>query len=307
MDDRFIPHHEERRGCVLRNWPIKPWLFLLPALLVYLTVIFIPSFYSLYLSFFSWNGVAPAKEFVGLQNYADLIMKDAVFAKALLNNILWSIGSLTIILGLGLSLALLLNKKIKGRIAFRGIFYFPYVLSGVVVATIWTWIYNPMQGFINKALESLGLESWTRAWLAEPKYALAAVFVAAVWQGVGQPLVLFLAGLQTIPADPYEAAIIDGAKPYQRFWYITIPMLRETFIIVVAITMVASMKVYDIIYAMTGGGPAESTHVLASWMYIQTFKFANIGTGSAISMFLVLITMIIIVPYVFYTTKKSHV
>ncbi|HUC92876.1 MAG TPA: sugar ABC transporter permease [Paenibacillus sp.] len=291
----------------MRNWPIKPWLFLLPALLVYLTVIFIPSFYSLYLSFFSWNGVAPAKEFVGLQNYADLIMKDAVFAKALLNNILWSIGSLTIILGLGLSLALLLNKKIKGRIAFRGIFYFPYVLSGVVVATIWTWIYNPMQGFINKALESLGLESWTRAWLAEPKYALAAVFVAAVWQGVGQPLVLFLAGLQTIPADPYEAAIIDGAKPYQRFWYITIPMLRETFIIVVAITMVASMKVYDIIYAMTGGGPAESTHVLASWMYIQTFKFANIGTGSAISMFLVLITMIIIVPYVFYTTKKSHV
>jgi raffinose/stachyose/melibiose transport system permease protein len=204
-------------------------------------------------------------------------------------------------------LALLLNKNIKGRIAFRGIFYFPYVLSGVIVATIWTWMYNPTQGFFNSILTSLGLESWSHAWLAEPQLALGAVFIAAIWHGVGQPLVLFLAGLQTIPNDPYEAAIIDGAKPYQSFWYITLPLLRETFVIVFAITMVSSMKVYDIIYAMTGGGPAESTHVLASYMYFQTFKYANIGIGSAISMYLVIISMLVIIPYVFYTTKRSHV
>ncbi|TDG00987.1 carbohydrate ABC transporter permease [Paenibacillus piri] len=285
---------------------MKPWLFILPALLIYLTVIFIPSMYTLYLSFFSWNGVAEHKDFVGLQNYAELLFHDSVFPRALKNNLLWMIGSLVLILGLGLVLALLLNKKMKGRTLFRGIFYFPYVLSGIVVATMWAWMYNPTQGFINKVLETVGLESWTHAWLAEPKTALYAVFAAALWHGVGQPLVLFLAGLSAIPQNPYEAAYIDGAKPYQTFWYITIPLLQETFVIVVATTMIASMKVYDIIYAMTGGGPAESTQVLSSLMYYQTFKYANIGLGSAISWFLVVIVMIVIVPYVYYTTKKSH-
>ncbi|GGG07455.1 putative ABC transporter permease protein YurN [Paenibacillus albidus] len=286
---------------------LKPWLFLMPALVIYLTVIFVPSIYTFFLSFFRWNGVTPDKEFVGLGNYTDLIMNDTVFARALRNNLLWTIGSLTLIMGFGLILALMLNKKLKGRIVFRGIFYFPYVLSGIIVATGWTWIYNPTQGFVNKALELLGLESWKHAWLAEPKTALYAVFVAALWQGIGQPMVLFLAGLQTIPQDPYEAAYIDGAKPHQSFWYITLPLLRETFVIVIATTLIASMKVYDIIYGMTGGGPAESTQVLSSWMYNQTFKFANIGTGSAISFFLVMISMIVIIPYVYYTTKKSHV
>ncbi|UUZ96540.1 sugar ABC transporter permease [Paenibacillus sp. P25] len=290
----------------MRIGVMKPWLFLLPALLIYLTVIFIPSLYTLYLSFFSWNGVGPHKDFVGLQNYAELILKDSVFPRAIKNNLQWMIGSLVLTTGLGLGLALLLNKKIKGRTLFRGIFYFPFVLSGVVVATVWAWMYNPTQGFINKVLETMGLENWTHAWLAEPKIALYAVFAAALWQGVGQPMVLFLAGLSTISQDPYEAAIIDGAKPYQSFWYITIPLLQETFVIVIATTMIASMKVYDIIYAMTGGGPAESTQVLSSLMYYQTFKFANIGIGSAISWFLVFIAMIVIIPYVYYTTKKSH-
>lgn len=285
---------------------VKPWLFLLPALIIYLTVIFVPSLYTLFLSFFSWNGVAPHKDFVGLDNYIDLFTKDTVFPRALKNNLQWMFGSLVITLSFGLSLALLLNKKIKGRTFFRAIFYFPYVLSGVVVATVWAWIYNPTQGFINRVLEAIGLESWTHAWLAEPKIALYAVFIAALWQGVGQPMVLFLAGLSTISQEPYEAAIIDGAKPYQSFFYITIPLLQETFVIVIATTMIAAMKVYDIIYAMTGGGPAESTQVLSSWMYYQTFKFANIGIGSAISWFLVFVVMIVIIPYVYYTTKKSH-
>lgn len=264
-----------------RAW--KPWLFLAPALIIYLIVIFVPSIYTFYLSFFNWNGVSPQKTFVGLSNYIQLLTKDNVFQLALKNNLLWTIASLVFIMGFGFALALLLNRKLKGRVAFRGIFYFPFLLSGIVVATGWSWMYNPTNGFVNKLLASIGLESWTHAWLAEPKTALPAVFIAALWQGVGQPMVLFLAGLQTIPADPYEAAIIDGAKSHQRFRYITLPLLRETFVIVFATTMIGSMKVYDIIYGMTGGGPAESTQVLSSWMYYQTFKFANIGTGSAIS------------------------
>jgi len=292
-------------GIALRLKGLKPWLFVFPALLIYLAVLFVPTLYSLYLSFFRWNGVSAEKAFVGLQNYKDLLFNDTVFSKALSNNITWTIWSLIIIIGFGLMLALLLNKGIKGKVFFRSIFYFPYVLSGVIVATIWTWIYNPTQGIVNKFLELVGLESLTHTWLADPKTALIAVFVAAVWQGVGQPFVLFLAGLQTIPSDPYEAALIDGASTLQRFRYLTIPLLSETFIIVFAITTVNSMKVYDIIYSMTAGGPAQSTHVLSTWMYYQTFKFSNVGLGSAISMILVLITMIIIIPYVIYTTKKS--
>lgn len=285
---------------------IKPWLFLMPALFIYMTVIFFPTLYTLFLSFFNWNGVSSDRQFVGFQNYTNLMFHDSIFPTALKNNLIWTIGSLTLIVGMGLMLALLLNEKIKGRILFRSIFYFPYVLSGVIIATIWTWMYNPSHGFFNKMLEYVGLESWTHAWLADPDIALFAVFIAGIWHGLGQPMVLFLAGLQTIPQDPYEAAIIDGAKPYQKFFYITLPLLKETFVIVIAITMIASLKVYDIIYAMTGGGPAESTQVLASYMYFQTFRFANVGIGSAISMFLVIISMIIIIPYVYYTNKKSH-
>lgn len=285
---------------------LKPWAFVLPALLAYLIVIVAPSLYTLRLSFYNWNGISVNKKFVGLDNYIHLFTDDAVFMTALRNNIFWMIGSLTVIIGLGLLFAILLNRKLKGRSVFRSIFYFPYVLSGIIVALMWTWLYHPSRGFINTILEQLGLGQFAHAWLSDPKTALFAVFVAAVWQGVGLPMVLFLAGLQSIPRDCYEAAIIDGAKPRQSFRYITVPLLSETFVIVFATTLVNAMKVYDIIYGMTAGGPAQSTQVLSSWMYYQTFKFNNIGIGSAISWVLVFITMIVIIPYVYYTNKKSH-
>lgn len=289
----------------LKAW--KPWTFLLPALLIYLVVIVIPSLYTLQLSLYSWNGISPKKTFVGLQNYIYLLAEDTVFGTALKNNVLWLAGSLTIIIGLGLLLALLLNRSLKGRSIFRSVFYFPYVLSGIIVALMWTWLYHPTRGFINTVLEGIGLGSLAHPWLADPKTALYAVFVAAVWQGVGLPMVLFLAGLQSIPKDCYEAALIDGAKPFQSFRFITIPLLSETFVIVFATTMVNAMKVYDIIYGMTAGGPAQSTQVLSSWMYYQTFKFNNIGVDSAISWFLVFVAMVVIIPYVYYTNRKSHV
>ncbi|WP_144562830.1 carbohydrate ABC transporter permease [Neobacillus bataviensis] len=286
---------------------MKPWFFLLPALIAYLITIVIPSLYTLFLSFFQWNGVAPQKKFVGLGNYIMLLTKDETFLLALKNNVIWTIASLVIMIGFGLILALILNRSLKGRVFFRSIFYFPFVLSNIVVALIWGWLFNPDMGLINNLLDKIGLDKFQHAWLAEPKTALMAVFVAATWQGVGMPMILFLAGLQSISKEPYEAALIDGAKPYQMFFRLTIPMLSETFVIVFATTMIASMKVYDIIYAMTAGGPANSTQVLSSWMYYQTFKFANVGVGSAISWFMVIISMIFVIPYVYIMTKKSHV
>jgi len=290
----------------LRIRTLKPWFFLLPALVIYLFDIVGPSLYTLYLSFFKWNGVAPQKEFVGFSNYAYLLLNDTVFLHALKNNLLWTVGSVVVITTFALVLALMLNQKLAGRVFFRGMFYFPYVLSGIVVAMMWRWLYNPTQGFINGALEFVGLGAWALPWLADPRLALAAVFIAAVWQGVGQPMVLFLAGLQTIPVEAYEAATLDGVRPLQSLWHITLPLLRETSIIVLATTIISSMRVYDIIYAMTGGGPAESTQVLTSWMYYQTFRFANIGTGSAISWSIVLISLCVVIPYLYFTMKRTN-
>jgi raffinose/stachyose/melibiose transport system permease protein len=285
---------------------LKPWLFLLPALVIYLTVILVPSIYTLVLSFFQWNGASADKIPVGWSNYIDLFTKDTVFRKAIANTFVWTFLSLIVMTSLSLALAMVLNRRMPGRLVFRGIFYFPSVLSGIVVAVTWRWLYHPSQGLINGFLDSIGLHSLALPWLAQTSTALGSVFVASVWFGLGQPMVLFLAGLQTLPKEPYEAALIDGASPFRTFAKITIPLLNETFVIVLATIFIAGMRVYDLIFAMTGGGPAESTETLALWMYYQTFEFANVGTGSAISWVLIAISMLVIIPYVRFTAKRGN-
>lgn len=287
----------------MKNRSFRAVPFLLPALLIYLAVIIIPAFYSLYLSFFKWNGVAAQKIFVGFGNYLDLFFKDTVFLMAIRNNVLWTLLSLVFTSTTALGFAMLLNRQFRGRTIFRGLFYFPYILSGIVVALMWSWIYHPQLGFLNSLLGGVGLSRLERGWLSEPGIAFFAVFVAALWQSLGAPMVLYLAGLQTIPQEMQESARIDGANPLQAFFHITIPLLKETFVIVLATTLISSMKVFDIVFAMTGGGPAQTTQTLATWMYFQTFNFANIGTGTAISWILVLVVMIITVPYVLYMAR----
>jgi raffinose/stachyose/melibiose transport system permease protein len=289
----------------MRFRSLKPWLFLFPAALVYLAVILIPSFYTLVLSMFKWNGASPEMTFVGWDNYIALFTQDTVFQLALSNTFVWTFASVVLLTGLSLFLAMVLNQPLKGRSLFRSIFYFPTILSAIVVAITWRWMYHPA-GVISGLLNFLGLGDIAPEWLADPSLALWSVFATSLWFGLGQPLVLFLAGLQSIPKDPYEAAVIDGATPWQQFTQITLPMLRETLIIVLATVFIGGMRVYDLIFAMTGGGPAQSTQVLSSWMYYQTFTFANAGVGSAISWVLVLICMVVVIPYVRFTTKRAE-
>ncbi|WP_078435137.1 MULTISPECIES: carbohydrate ABC transporter permease [Bacillaceae] len=284
---------------------LKPILYMLPALIIYITVIVIPTFYTFYLSLFEWNGVSVEKIFVGFGNYINLFTNDTVFLKGLKNNVIWTVLSLVFSMGFALLLALMLNKSFKGRALFRAVFYFPFILSNIVVAIIWVWIYHPNMGLLNELLNKVGIDSIP--WLADPKIALYAVFIAATWQHVGSSMVIFLAGLQSMSKEPFEAAKVDGANSFQAFYNITLPLLRETFIIVFATTLFYSMRVFDIIYAMTGGGPSHSTQVLASWMYYQGFTLNNVGTGSAISMILLFLVMIIAVPYILWQGKKSHV
>ena len=282
----------------------KTGLFLFPALFIYIIVVFFPTVYSLFLSFCDWNGLG-AKKFVGLKNYIQLFTSDSVFYTALRNNIIWIILTICLTVLLALLLALVLNRSFRGRIVYRAIFYFPYMLSWIIVGIIWKWMYNPNFGLINQVLGMVGLDSLKGAYLSNTKMALYCVFIAALWQGLGQPMLYFLAGLQTLPNDILEAAKIDGAGKFNLFFRVIVPMLKETFVIVLATQIIASMKVYDIVYVMTDGGPANSTQTLATYMYNQTFTYSNLGVGSAIATVMVLIMMVVIVPYVAFSTKDE--
>lgn len=283
---------------------LKAFSFLAPALLIYIIIIVFPGIYSVVLSLFEWNGVAE-KRFVGLANYVKLFTNDDIFRIALKNNVIWIVLTVCITVVLALILALVLNGKFTGCIVYRSIFYFPYMLSWIVIGIIWKWMYNPNFGMINTFLGAVGLDSLKGSYLSNPKIALYCIFAAALWQGLGQPMLYFLAGLQTMSSDVLEAARIDGAGKINLFIRIIVPMLKETFVIVLATQIIASMKVYDIIYVMTDSGPANSTQTLATYMYNQTFSYNNLGMGSTVATIMVIIMMFIIVPYVIFSTKED--
>lgn len=281
-----------------------PYLFLLPALLIYCAYVAYPLIDSLYISFTSWDGLSPTKSFVGLKNYQH-IFHDPVATLAFKNNLAWTAVTLVVPTILGLLLALGLNRRFPGSTLFRSIFYAPAILPLVGVAALWSWMYDPNVGLINTFLHNVGLGGLTQSWLGQPDLALPSVMAAAVWQGIGFPMVLYLAGLQSIPEEQYEAARVDGANAMGRFWHITLPWLTETHIIVVTLGVIGSFKVFDLIYAMTYGGPGQATQVLASWMYFNTFQYYHAGYGSALAWVIALISLVVTIPYLRVMTKRS--
>ena len=279
------------------------YLFLLPATIIYLSVIVVPVFYSLYISMNKWNGIGEMT-FVGLDNYANLFGNDPIFRKALANNLIWIVLTIFVTMTVALIFAVILNKRFRGRTFFRGFFYFPCVIAPIAVSIIWRWIYNPNVGFINQFFAAIGSE-YSQSWISDPKVSLYAIFAAALWQAIGQPMILFLAGLQTVPVDVLEAATIDGASNARRFFSITCIMMKETFVIVIANLITAAMKVFDVVQGLTGGGPNNATQMLSTYMYSQTFQYSNVGTGTAIACVMVLMMIVVIIPYVLFTAKES--
>jgi raffinose/stachyose/melibiose transport system permease protein len=172
------------------------------------------------------------------------------------------------------------------------------------VAIIWRWIYNPSFGFINQAFKLFGSD-FQQSWLSSPQGSLYAVFFASLWQSVGQPMIFFIAGLQTVPEEILEAAIIDGASNSRRFVAITIPMMKETFVIVIANLIVGAMKVFDVIMGLTAGGPNNATQMMSTYMYAQTFRYNNVGYGAAIAILMVIFMLVVIVPYIRFTAGKD--
>jgi ABC-type sugar transport system permease subunit len=208
-------------------------------------------------------------------------------------------------MAIALGFALIFNQNFKGRTFFRAYFYFPYTLSLIMIAIVWRKIYDPSGGFLNEFLRAINLGDFTNTWTADPDIALYCVFAAAAWQGIGQPMILFLTGLQTISKEVVEAAKIDGAGKMRLFASILVPLMKETFIIVIATLIIASMKVYDIILGLTGGGPANSTQTLATYMRTQTYVWGHFGIGTAISIVMLLLMLLIIVPYMIFTARTD--
>jgi raffinose/stachyose/melibiose transport system permease protein len=291
--DRTTIYEKPSRFQILWRKSI-PYHFIIIPLAFYLIFFFIPAIQSFYYSFFDWDGFSPSKTFIGLKNYVDLITDDKLFLKAFTNNIYWTIGSLVLPLMLGLILAVVFNSKgLIGRNFFRTSIFLPYVLSTIVVALLWSEIYNPQNGIINKLIELFTGEPSRFAFLGNPKTALISVLLAATWQAVGFYMVIFYAGLQTIPAELYEVADIEGANPIQSFFYITLPMIREVTTVMVVMTIIGSFKVFDIIYTMTQGGPIYATEVTATRMISEAFSHNRFGYAAAYScmMFFVIATL----------------
>lgn len=284
-----------------RDWGV--FGFLLPALVIYLSVIVMPVFYSFFISLFNWNGIREMK-FVGLGNYKKLFFDDPIFLISIKNNLIWLVLTMLLTMTIALLFAVILNKQFHGRTFFRGFFYFPSVIAPIAVSIIWRWMYEPNFGFINQLAQTLGSE-FSQTWLSNPKTSLYAIFAANLWAVVGQSMILFLAGLQTVSVDALEAATIDGAGAVKRFIHITIPYMRETFIIVFATLIIAGMKVFDIVMGLTAGGPNNSTEMLSTYMYSQSFRYNNVGMGTTVASVMVLIMLFIIVPYISFTAKEQ--
>ena len=271
--------------------------FVLPALLLYLVFMVYPFFQSIYLSFTSWNGASPVKEWIGLDNYRALI-RDPMLWLSLRHNLIWVIVGTVAPIVIGMGLALLLWRRPKGFTLFRTVYFMPQVLSTVVIGIVWNWIYNPIFGILNTGLDAVGLEGVSRGWLGDPDVALYAVLIAAIWATIGFTFVIFLAGLQNVSKDLLEAATIDGANAWQRFWNVTVPQMSSVINIVVAFLLIGGFNVFDIIFVMTGGGPANATEVIATYTYKEAFTQNNFGYASTLALVMTVISLIASVAFI---------
>jgi raffinose/stachyose/melibiose transport system permease protein len=282
-------------------------ILLVPALAIYAVFALYPMLNVVILSFQKWNGLDPNRQFVGLANYSAIFTKDPVFWVAFRNTVIWTVMSLIFPPLVGLLLALSLNQKIFGRNGLRAIFYLPVIIAPIAVATMWKWMYDPFFGLFAQLLTSWGMQIWIKDWLGNKDIALYSVFVAYLWQTVGFSMVLFLAGLQNVSQTLVETARIDGAGRWAVFKHVTLPALRPTITIVLVLSVISSLKAFDIVYGLTGGGPAQSTQMLALWAFTQAMQIFDFGRGAAISVVLLLITMAVVIPYLRWTQKHEEV
>ena len=262
-----------------------------PVLVLYFLFVLYPLARGLYISFHQWDGLGDMK-WIGLNNYR-FILKDDVFWLAIRNTFTFAFVVTVAKNILGLGLALILNTNIKFKTFFRVVSFAPVTLSFVVIGILWSWIFNPTFGLLNTVLKAAGRDWMILGWLSDPKVALWSVMWVDIWKWSGFHMVLFLAGLQGVPAMLYEAAAIDGANRFQQFLHVTLPSLKNVIYVSVLMSITgAFVSNYDVVYVMTGGGPFHATEVALTWITSTAFRFASVGKANAMSMILVLLVAV---------------
>jgi raffinose/stachyose/melibiose transport system permease protein len=264
-----------------------PWIFLLPAIFMYGLVVIYPSLAGSWYAFTDWDGLARTSSFVGLENFRTLVQDEQAIA-SLRNTFLLAVTVTIVQNAIGLLIALGVNYNIKSRNVLRVIFFASVVLTPVIVAFLWQYIYAP-GGPLNRILDSLYLGWLKQDWLGDPNVALWAVVAVIIWQYAGYSMVIFLAGLQGVPQELYEAAAIDGAGALQKFWNVTRPMIAPAITINLMLSIIGGLRLFDQVFALTGGGPGYATETLSTVLYEQAFIVGAYGYGTAIALVLTLI------------------
>jgi raffinose/stachyose/melibiose transport system permease protein len=272
-------------------------LFLLPAVILFVLFLIYPIFRSVYYSLFNWNGLGPATKFIGLNNFK-LILTDQVFIKAIGHCLIIVVFSLAVQLPLALMLAIMVGRDLPGRVFFRSVFFMPYVISEVITAIIWISMFSPdpENGFIN-ALLILIPGVHPQNFLGDINQVMLCVFLVLTWKYFGLHMLLFMAGLQNIPRELEEAAMIDGANRWQSVWYVTVPLLGTTLRTTTYLSVLGSLTQFNLVWIMTRGGPVNASEMMATYMYRFAFLRSQLGYGSAVALVMLVFCLIFSVAY----------
>lgn len=269
------------------------WLFISPVVLGILIFQVYPTLFSLFVSFTSWNLITPPR-WIGVDNYVDLVTTDRFFFKTLWNTTRYTLGVVLPSMALSLFFASLLNQNIRFKHLYRGIYFVPVVAPTVALALLWGWLYEPNFGIINASLRMIGIKG--PAWLGTTQWALRSVIIMAIWAGMGFQIVIFLAGLQGIPQEYYEAAAIDGANAWQKFTRITLPLLSPVTFFVLVTGIIGTFQDFALVWVLTQGGPAGATQLIVMYLYGLAFRLQKMGLASAVAyaVFLVIVGLTIL-------------
>jgi raffinose/stachyose/melibiose transport system permease protein len=263
--------------------------FLFLPLLIYFLFCLLPTIQTVYYSFFRWNGFFGKPIFVGARNYINLFAKDPIFALAMGNTVIYTLVVVIFQNTISLAIAVFIARKSIINNIYRTLYYMPVIFSSVTIGFIWSFIYDPNIGVINILLDMIGLGIFKHVWLSEKVISIIAIAAVHCWWGIGQGMVLFIAGLQNIPGELLESAVLDGCNKWQQFWRITFPTLLPVIAVVVVLTTIGSFRTFELVYTMTGGGSDNSSMVMALQLYREAFRYSNIGSASAIAVILLII------------------
>jgi raffinose/stachyose/melibiose transport system permease protein len=263
-------------------------IFVLPAFIVFSSVVILPIVFSGYYSLLDWNGAGKGT-FIGLSNYVEMFTNPSTyFIKGIANSAILAGLSIFVQVPLALGLALLISRGVKGEAFFRNIYFIPVIVSTTVIGQLWMKVYHPNNGMLNVLLQSIGLASWKRSWLADPSISLGAVFFVLIWQYIGYHMLLLYSAIKAIPSSLYEAAEIDGCSKGQLSRHISIPLILPMIKVCVTFALIGSLKTFDLIYVLTKGGPIHATEVPTTLMFSNIFLNYRYGLGSSMAIFILL-------------------